>query len=230
MVSPESSSWIFDYGLIDDGDLPNVSASGGFSWPSSASSLFSEEIDCSLGDSEGMKENASKKRVRAESCAPSCSKACREKLRRDRLNDKFVELGSILEPGRPLRTDKAAILVDAVRMITQLRTEAQKLKDSNQSLHDKIKEVKVEKNELRDEKQRLKSEKERLEDRLKALTTQTSFMPPPSAIPAMFAPQVQAPGNKLVPLIRYPGVAMWQFMPPATVDTSQDHMLRPPVA
>lgn len=57
--------------------------------------------------------------------------------------DRFVELGSILEPGRPPKTDKSAILVDAVRMVTQLRDEAQKLKDSNTSLQEKIKELKV---------------------------------------------------------------------------------------
>lgn len=56
---------------------------------------------------------------------------------------RFLELGSILEPGRPPKTDKAAILVDAVRMVTQLRGEAQKLKDSNTSLQEKIKELKV---------------------------------------------------------------------------------------
>jgi len=56
---------------------------------------------------------------------------------------RFVELGSILEPGRPTKTDKAAILIDAVRMVTQLRGEAQKLKDSNQGLQEKIKELKV---------------------------------------------------------------------------------------
>jgi len=39
--------------------------------------------------------------------------------------------------------DKAAILSDAVRMVTQLRTEAQKLKDSNENLQEKIKEMKV---------------------------------------------------------------------------------------
>ena len=111
-------------------------------------------------------------RVRSESCGSSSSKACREKLRRDRLNDKyylvlslslslshththklecpifglicrFVELASILEPGRPPKTDKAAILIDAVRMVTQLRSEAQKLKDSNSSLQEKIKELKA---------------------------------------------------------------------------------------
>lgn len=68
-----------------------------------------------------------------------------------------------------------------------------------------------------------------MEQQLKAVNMQPSFLPPP-AIPAAFAAQGQAPGNKLVPFISYPGVAMWQFMPPAAVDTSQDHVLRPPVA
>ena len=52
-------------------------------------------------------------------------------------------MGSILEPGRPPKTDKAAILSDAVRMVTQLRSEAQKLKESNGDLQEKIKELKV---------------------------------------------------------------------------------------
>ncbi|PKI32668.1 hypothetical protein CRG98_046933 [Punica granatum] len=192
--------------------------------------MLSVEIDGSFGDSDGVKENP-KKRLRSESCGATSSKACREKLRRDRLNDKFLELGAILEPGRPPKTDKAAILIEAVRMVTQLRGEAQKLKDSNSSLQEKIKELKAEKNELRDEKQRLKAEKEKLEQQLKTVNTQPTFVPPPPAIPAAFAaPHGQAPGNKLVPFISYPGVAMWQFMPPASVDTSQDHVLRPPVA
>ncbi|XP_059662538.1 transcription factor ILR3-like isoform X2 [Cornus florida] len=213
MGSPENTNWLFDYGLIEDISVPdgNFSApTSGFSWPVQA-----------LNGSSNV-------RTRSESCAPSSSKACREKLRRDRLNDKFMELGSILEPGRPPKTDKSAILVDAVRMVTQLRGEAQKLKDSNSNLQEKIKELKAEKNELRDEKQRLKAEKERLEQQLKTMNTQPGFLPP--AIPAAFAAQGQVEGNKLVPIISYPGVAMWQFMPPAAVDTSQDHVLRPPVA
>jgi len=59
------------------------------------------------------------------------------------MSTRFIELGSILEPGRTPKTDKAAILVDAVRMVTQLRGEAQKLRDSNSSLQEKIKELKV---------------------------------------------------------------------------------------
>ncbi|KAL6544428.1 Transcription factor ilr3 [Orobanche minor] len=176
--------------------------------------------------------NAGRIRSRTESCAPSSSKACREKLRRDKLNDKFIELGALLEPGSPLKTDKSAILVDAVRMVTQLRGEAQKLKDSNSSLQEKIKELKAEKNELRDEKQRLKAEKENLEQQLKTMSAPrpAGYFPVPPAIPAAFAAQSQGAGNKLVPIIGYPGVAMWQFLPPVAVDTSQDHVLRPPVA
>lgn len=236
MVSPENTNWLLDYPLMDDITVPDgnfsVSASG-FTWtvqpPINGPSNGCVEIDSAFGDSNGLKES-SKKRFRSESCGSSSSKACREKLRRDRLNDKFVELASILEPGRPPKTDKAAILVDAVRMVAQLRSEAQKLKDSNSSLQEKIKELKAEKNELRDEKQRLKAEKEKIEQQLKAMNTQPSFLTPPPAIPAAFAAQGQAPGNKLMPFISYPGVAMWQFMPPAAVDTSQDHVLRPPVA
>ncbi|TYI96554.1 hypothetical protein E1A91_D01G080900v1 [Gossypium mustelinum] len=212
MVSPENSNYWshFDYAtLIDDIPVPDDPYAG-FAWSTqpidAPSNVVSVEIDGSFGDSDGLKESGSKKR--------------------------FMELGSILEPGRPPKTDKSAILIDAVRMVTQLRGEAQKLKDSNTSLQERIKELKSEKNELRDEKQRLKAEKERLEQQLKAMNAQPSFMPPaPPAIPAAFAAAPgQAPGNKLVPLIGYPGVAMWQFMPPAAVDTSQDHVLRPPVA
>ncbi|OIW03166.1 hypothetical protein TanjilG_11803 [Lupinus angustifolius] len=229
MVSPENTNWLFDYGLIDDSTF-NVPPSV-FTWPPNPSPNLGVELDGSLGGSDGLKEPGSKKRGRSDACAGSSSKACREKLRRDRLNDKFVELSSILEPGRPPKTDKSAILIDAVRMVTQLRGEAQKLKDSNMSLQEKITELKAEKNELRDEKQRLKAEKEKLEQQAKSMNAQPGFMHhTPPVIPAAFAPQSQAPGNKLVPFMGYPGVAMWQFMPPAAVDTSQDHVLRPPVA
>ncbi|KAI3934116.1 hypothetical protein MKW92_009198 [Papaver armeniacum] len=176
MVSPENPDWLLDYPLIAaDFQAPT----DGFNW---ASNLVRSD----------------------SSTSASSSKACREKMRRDRLNDRFVELGSILDPGS-----------DAVRMVTQLKSETQKLKESNESLQEKIKELKVEKNELRDEKQRLKSEKENLEQQLKATCAPPAgFMPHPSAIPAAFTMQAQAAGDKLMPFMGYPGVAMWQFMPP----------------
>ncbi|KAL3639925.1 Transcription factor ilr3 [Castilleja foliolosa] len=234
MVSPENMNWLYDYGFEDipvaDGNFaaPNPV----FAWPVQAlngSSNTSAEIDGSFGEPDVPKETGTKKRSRTEACAPSSSKACREKLRRDKLNDRFIELCALLEPGRPPKTDKSAILADAIRMVTQLRGESQKLKDSNLNLQDKIKELKGEKNELRDEKQRLKAEKEKLEQQLNTMNApQPGFLPGP---PAAFVSQGHAAaGNKLVPVISYPGIAMWQFMPPAAVDTSQDHVLRPPVA
>ncbi|XP_058198204.1 transcription factor ILR3-like isoform X2 [Rhododendron vialii] len=216
MVNPEeNSNWLVDYGVIENipvpgGDLPSLEP--GFDWCPDA-----------LAGSTGL-------RMRPESCSSSDSKACREKMRRDRLNERFLELSLILEPGRKPKVDKAVILSDAVQTLTQLRDEAQKLKESSDSLQEKINELKAEKNELRDEKQKLKVEKEKLEQQLKAMSSQPAFFPYPSGIPTPFGAPGQVVGSKLVPFMGYPGVPMWQFMPPTAVDTSEDHTLRPPVA
>nr|UNP37118.1 bHLH family transcription factor [Larix gmelinii var. olgensis] len=192
----------------------------------------SVEIDGPNKDMDEQEKLCPRKRPREESSGGPGSKACREKMRRDRLNDRFMELSSVLEPGRPPKTDKATILSDATRAMNQLRAEAQKLKDSNDQLQEAIKDLKAEKNELRDEKLRLKAEKERLEQQVKAMTLPSGFVPHPAAFhaAAAFAAQSQAAANKTMPVPGYPGMAMWQWMPPAVVDTSQDHVLRPPVA
>ncbi|KAH7662229.1 Myc-type basic helix-loop-helix (bHLH) domain-containing protein [Dioscorea alata] len=237
MSSFENSNWAFDPSLIGDIPVHVVdfgAGDSGYYWTPqglNVSPNASLQVDGSQVNSDGPKESSSSKRARSESSGGPSSKACREKMRRDRLNDKFVELGSILDPGKPPRMDKAAILSDAVHMVTQLRTEAQKLKDSNEKLHEKIKELKTEKNELRDEKQRLKSEKESLEQQVKLLNAAPSFVPHPPVIPTPYVAQGQASGQKLMmPVIGYPGFPMWQFMPPADVDTSQDVESCPPVA
>ncbi|KAL5793995.1 hypothetical protein ACOSP7_002589 [Xanthoceras sorbifolium] len=222
--SSEHSNWLIDYGIVD-GNLDWVSQAA-----FNASSDASMKVDCSVVDSDSPNEAGSCKRLKSESSRVNGSKACREKMRRDRLNERFLELGYILEPGRPPKTDKAAILSDAVRMLTQLRSEALQLSESNEDLQIKIRELKAEKNELRDEKQKLKADKEKLEQQVKAMSAPTGFLSHPSTMSAAFAAQSQTAGKKLVPFIGYPGVAMWQFMPPAAVDTSQDHVLRPPVA
>nr|UYI36892.1 transcription factor MYC2 [Allium sativum] len=237
MNSPEMSSWEFDYPLIDNISIAAADfgvAGNGLLWPPqglSNSAVVSIGNSSNIGDFSGMKENVSKKRARSESSKVATSKASKEKMRRNRLNDKFVELGSVLEPGNP-KTDKAAILSDAVRLVSQLRSEAQKLKDSSDSLHEKIKELKDEKNELRDEKQRLKQEKEVIEQQIKALSHGhgPKFMAP--VIPTAFAsPQVRDGGHKMMmPMMSYHGYPMWQFMPPADTDTSQDVESCPPVA
>ncbi|XP_021894443.1 transcription factor bHLH115-like [Carica papaya] len=242
MVSPENPNWVFDYALLEDisvpgGDLPSLDPPGVL-WSSHSFSTgsatdanpHSVEFNDSLRNSDGLKEAGSRKRVRPESCSSSGSKACREKMRRDRLNDRFLELSYVLDPGRSPKVDKSLILVEAVRMVNQLRDEARKLEELNQDLQEKVNELKAEKNELRDEKQRLKTDKESLERQVKALGSQPGFLPHLPAIAAPFSAPAQVVGGKLVPFVSYPGVSMWQFMPPAAVDTSQDHVLRPPVA
>ena len=54
-----------------------------------------------------------------------------------------MELSAALEPGRPPKTDKATILNDAVRILAQLRSEAQGLQESNDQLRETIKDLKV---------------------------------------------------------------------------------------
>nr|WIE96087.1 basic helix-loop-helix transcription factor [Loropetalum chinense var. rubrum] len=72
--------------------------------------------------------------------ARKVQKADREKLRRDRLNEHFLELGKTLDPDRP-KNDKATILTDTVQMLKDLNAE-----------------LTQEKNELREEKATLKSD------------------------------------------------------------------------
>ncbi|KAK4398991.1 Transcription factor [Sesamum angolense] len=248
MASPpaeHSADWVFDYALLED--MPPLDPT--FWWPHLQDALpspttLSMEFGDSFADPDYIKEHGSRKRLRSGASGASDSKAYKEKVRRDRLNDRqevfpsvssiyvslFQELSSILEPGRPLKMNKAGILNDAVRLVIQLREEARKLKESHDSLKRKVNELKTEKNELRDEKLKLKAEKEKLEEQVKALSLPSGFSVHPLPVPAPFAAPSPLLSSKLVPLFRYPGTPMWQFMPSTAVDTSEDHALRPPVA
>ncbi|CAM0149493.1 unnamed protein product [Urochloa decumbens] len=243
MASPEGTTWVFDCPLMDDlavaADFAAAPA-GGFFWsaappmqpmavqapmqsvaaaPPPNPCFSSVEINGSLDCDQG-NEHQTNKRPRSENTAQPSTKARREKIRRDKLNERFLELGAILEPGKTPKMDKSAILNDAIRVVGELRSEAQKLKDSNESLQEKIKE--------------LKAEKESLEQQIKFLNSRPSLVPHPPVIPASAFAAPQGPaaaGHKLMmPVIGYPGFPMWQFMPPSDVDTSNDPKSCPPVA
>ena len=215
----DSGCWDFlDYSFIDQ-------APPDFLWSNNNNSV-STEIDIP-GDAVACQENT-KKRGRTDSCFKAGSKACREKLRRERLNERFCDLSSVLEPGRPVRTDKPAILDDAIRVLSQLKTEAQELKKTNEKLLEEIKCLKAEKNELREEKLVLKADKERIEKQLKALpVAPAGFMAPPVAAAAA---AYQAGVNKMAVYPNYGYIPMWQYLPQSVRDTSHDHELRPPAA
>ncbi|KAK7393676.1 hypothetical protein VNO78_22239 [Psophocarpus tetragonolobus] len=210
----DSGCWDFlDYSFIDQ-------APPDFLWSNNS---LSAEID-TPDDAAAFPENT-RKRGRSDSCCKAGSKACREKLRRERLNERFCDLSSVLEPGRPVRTDKPAILDDAIRVLSQLKTEAQELKKTNEKLLGEIKCLKAEKNELREEKLVLKADKERIEKQLKALPiAPAGFMAPP--VTAAY----QAGVNKMAMYPNYGYIPMWQYLPQSARDTSHDHELRPPAA
>ncbi|KAK1420047.1 hypothetical protein QVD17_21348 [Tagetes erecta] len=215
--SNSDSSCLFDLSLIEEfwvpgGELPSLEPED-FHWSSNPFPHSSKGFADSYGNLNVTKEDESRKRANPGSC--SDSKACREKKRRDKLNDRFEELNEILEAGG---SSKSVILGDAIRMVTHLRNEAAKLKDSSQHLLLKINDLKAEKNELRDEKHKLKSQKQRLQQNLKAACCHPTFYPPVMPVPA----PVRA--NKFM---GYQGVPMWHF---ASLDTSKDHVHRSPLA
>uniref|UniRef100_A0A803PFP8 BHLH domain-containing protein n=1 Tax=Cannabis sativa TaxID=3483 RepID=A0A803PFP8_CANSA len=93
--------------------------------------------------------------------ARKVQKADREKLRRDKLNEYFLELGNTLDSDRP-KNDKGTILTDSIQMLKDLTAEVNKLKAEYASLSEESRELTMEKNELREEKASLKSDIENL--------------------------------------------------------------------
>ncbi|XP_009102650.1 transcription factor bHLH34 [Brassica rapa] len=171
------------------------------------------------GVKEELEEECSRKRGRTGPCSKPGTKACREKKRREMLNDKFMDLSSFLEPTRTPKTDKPAILDDAIRVVNQLRGEAHELKETNQKLLEEIKTLKAEKNELREEKLVLKADKEKMEQQLKSMAA----VPSPGFMPSHPAAFHQ---NKMAVYASYgyyPNMPMMPYLlPPSQRDTSQD--------
>lgn len=93
--------------------------------------------------------------------ARKVQKADRERLRRDRLNEQFTELGNTLDPDRP-KNDKASILSDTIQMLKDLTAQVDKLKSEYATLTEESRELTQEKNDLREEKVALKSDIESL--------------------------------------------------------------------
>ncbi|KAK1430425.1 hypothetical protein QVD17_13139 [Tagetes erecta] len=216
-----------NWDLIDYDSLINDVASTDFYWSDKSAAV---QVDASFVsfaplEKEATEKECSRKRARGNSCSKAENKACRERQRREILNNRFLELSSTLEPDRPATTDKLAILGDAIRVLNQLKSESQDLKETNEKLLEEIKTLKAEKNELREEKLALKAEKSKMEQQVKAMNN----IPPPGYMtphPAAF----QAGANKMPVFPGYGYIPMWPYLPQSTFDTSHDHELRPPAA
>ncbi|GAB4836069.1 hypothetical protein Ancab_000986, partial [Ancistrocladus abbreviatus] len=112
------------------------------------------------------------------------------------------------------KTNKSAILTDAICTLDKLRTEAKKLKEKKSKLQDEIKSLKAEKNKLRQEKLQLKENKERIEQQI-----QTMAVAPLGLLPRQTAICHAIP-TKVMAFPGYGGFPMWQWISPAALDTS----------
>lgn len=112
---------------------------------------------------QGQPEARNKRLANAKDpiAARKVQKADREKLRRDRLNEQFAELGTALDPDRP-KNDKATVLGDTIQILKDLTAEVKRLKCEEKSLVEESRDLTQEKNELRDEKTVLKAEIDQL--------------------------------------------------------------------
>ncbi|XP_066337359.1 transcription factor BHLH062-like isoform X1 [Miscanthus floridulus] len=101
-------------------------------------------------------------------------KAEREKLKRDQLNDLFVELGSMLDLDRQ-NTGKATVLGDAARVLRDLITQVESLRKEQCALVSERQYVSSEKNELQEENNSLKSQISELQNELCARMRNSSL-------------------------------------------------------
>ncbi|WCJ32618.1 basic helix-loop-helix (bHLH) DNA-binding superfamily protein [Euphorbia peplus] len=132
-------------------------------WKQTNNFSHSFTLPADLPPSNPIPDTRQKHEVEAKDpvAARKVQKADREKLRRDRLNEQFLELGKTLEPDRP-KNDKATILVDTIQVLKDLTAEVNKLKAEYATLSEESHELMQEKNELREEKASLKSDIESL--------------------------------------------------------------------
>ncbi|PSS12051.1 Transcription factor bHLH121 like [Actinidia chinensis var. chinensis] len=147
--------------------------------------------------------------------ARKVQKADREKLRRDRLNDQFLELGKVLDPDRP-KNDKASILTDTIQIVKDLTAQVNRLKAEYTTLTEESRELTQEKNDLREEKASLKSDIENLngqyQQRLRATfpwaTMDHSVMMHPPSYPMPMPMPVPIPPG---PIPMHPSLQPYPF-------------------
>jgi len=93
-------------------------------------------------------------------------KSEREKRKRDKQNDLFGELGNMLEPDRQ-NNGKACILSDTTRMLKDLLSQVESLRQENGALKNESRYVALERNELLDENNMIRNEVSELQNELR---------------------------------------------------------------
>ncbi|KAL9439378.1 hypothetical protein AB3S75_024941 [Citrus x aurantiifolia] len=99
-------------------------------------------------------------------------KAEREKLKREHLNDLFLDLANAVEVNQP-NNGKACVLNEAARLLKDLFSQIESLNKENASLLSESHYVTIEKNELKEENSSLESQIEGLQSELHARVVQS---------------------------------------------------------
>ncbi|XP_021285961.1 transcription factor bHLH47 [Herrania umbratica] len=107
------------------------------------------------------------------SCAPKTKgkvprrihKAEREKLKREHLNELFLDLANALDPNQP-NNGKAFILCEATRLLKDLFGQIETLKKENACLLSESNYVSIEKNELKEENSTLQTQIQKLQSEI----------------------------------------------------------------
>lgn len=94
--------------------------------------------------------------------ARKIQKSDREKLRRDKLNEHFQDLGNVLDSDRR-KNDKATIVIDAIQALKDLTSEVSRLRSEHVALYRESNELTLENKELREDKTSLLSDVSALE-------------------------------------------------------------------
>lgn len=92
-------------------------------------------------------------------------KAEREKLKRDRMNELFLELTKALEPATQ-NSGKSSSLTDTIRILRDLMAQVDSLKKENSVLLAESQYVAVEKNELKEENSAIEAQIKKLQSQI----------------------------------------------------------------
>ena len=124
----------------------------------------------------------SSKRLREgdEHQSTKLKKSRREKLRREAMNDRFMELSALFDPtrSRPLTTDKNIIVTKAAKEIKELRAELAKLYATVESMLESNLALKKESSYAAEDKAALQQDKEKLQNQLYCFMSSMPFASP----------------------------------------------------
>ncbi|KAK1289321.1 Transcription factor bHLH47 [Acorus calamus] len=155
-------------------------------------------------------------------------KAEREKLKRDHLNELFLDLGHALEPARQ-NNGKASILGDTTKFLRDMLVQVESLRKENAALLSESHYVTVENNELKDEKDVLEAEVERLRKELqKRLQSDATSALPQSAATSVLQQSSQHLQPQPPPVVGPVYVIPLSRDPPQTYTEAQQNPPTPP--